>query len=375
VAHYTFRSTCWEIKLVVEKDPKSGLLSVSPASTIKNIHPDRRSLERNDVDIRIVPRDADGNPREVQWLLLEGDPLRRYDENAKDKKDLQPALIEKAKPLPNVKITDALELDQIFKWANSPVKRVDKIEVGTKLALSHRTATRTLVNHPQFPVEAAPTDPNATTTGMDPTTTTPAAPGPGPGSRDGEGSGGANTTVKPGVDPLRYFETSKQVRRLPVGMVLVIDQAYIPDVLTAVANSRMQMFTTQTQMRRIGAIQPPQETLTGQPVNPQPGPGVGGPGPIGPPPPAPVGGGMGGAVAGPGPGGGVPPVRSFPPNFPRGTGGLGTPDGEGPGSVPGQNPLTPGSTEDPNLVEFTIYAIASIYEKPLASGEKEPTAP
>jgi len=45
-------------------------------------------------------------------------------------------------PLPNT--GEPLVVDQVFNWYTSPIKRVDRIETGDKLAQSHRTAIHPL---------------------------------------------------------------------------------------------------------------------------------------------------------------------------------------------------------------------------------------
>src|SRR5205085_9242704 len=48
----------------------------------------------------------------------------------------------------------------------------------------------------------------------------------------------------------RYLEVTDQVRRLPVALVLVVDQMFIPDVLVAYSNSPFRFYTVQTHWRR-----------------------------------------------------------------------------------------------------------------------------
>ena len=44
--------------------------------------------------------------------------------------------------------------------------------------------------------------------------------------------------------------------RMPVAMVVVMDQAYIPDFLTAFANSRLRIQTTQEHWQHVQGIRP-----------------------------------------------------------------------------------------------------------------------
>jgi hypothetical protein len=146
----------------------------------------------------------------------------------------------------------------------------------------------------------------------------------GPGAR-----AGANDM---GLVRNRYLETTEQVRRMPIGMVLIVDQSHVQDVLTAFAKSPLRFQTTQVEWRRYrGSIQPPLEDARPE------GPG----GEVGPKKP--------------------PRPMAVPP--------------------PGRHPIRPGGPNQPNqeqaeddedlsnLVELGLYVIASLYAK------YPPTAP
>jgi hypothetical protein len=198
--------------------------------------------------------------------------------------------------------------------------------------------------------------------------------GGGPPGMGGEGKAGSGANAPP-ISPLRYIDVSEQVRRLPVGLVLVVDQAYVPEVLTAMANSRLQMWTTQVHWRHVSGVTAPDAGSLasgspagsgsrddeGKPMGPGFGPGFGKPPGLGGPGPH-----MGGSS------GGLPPTFGSgfgkpPPGYP----------GTGPGPMGGgaSDPGNAGalSQEDPNLVELAVYAIASLYEQPPAE-KKDPAA-
>ncbi len=383
-ATFKLRNASWELDLIVEKDPKKGGdLRLSTESKIRNIHPDGRTLARNGVIFRLQPRDPGGEVRNDLWITIEGDPLAHYEASAKGP---EAPLLTQPLSLPDYKFGQTAEVEQYLTWYNSPVKRVDKIEVGTERARSHRTAVRPLLPAQQFPMPAdtgAPA-PGGTVPGASPMGGAPPAPmagGPPPGTftPPGVGSpdaGGAAKAQVP-ISPLRYIDTSDQVRRLPVGLVLVVDQANVPEVLSAIANSRLQMWTTQYHWKHVTGIPAPnpESSLFAQGGRPAgPGDTVG---PMSPPMP-------GGPPPRPG-GGFFPPVFGGPPmpgGFPKPPGGFGTgfpkPPGPGTGSpdgMGGMDPMGAGalSQDDPNLVELAVYAIASLYERPPA--EKAEPAP
>ena len=78
-----------------------------------------------------------------------------------------------------------------------------------------------------------------------------------------------------GIDRDRYIDVGSQdrsggdkiyiVRRLPVALVLVLDQEYISDVLTALANSYLRIQTTQVHWQHLptGTVKPPQPDAEG----------------------------------------------------------------------------------------------------------------
>jgi hypothetical protein len=200
-----------------------------------------------------------------------------------------------------------------------------------------------LVANKNIPVEA---DPNTTPPGpggpggTNPavsTPTTPAMPaGPatpaGPGGMSGTGATGASgPSAVTDVNQLnrnRYLSVTGQCRHLPLGVVVIVDQAHIHDFLASLADSPLRVQITQVLLQHARGISPPAPPSTDM-------------GPMGP---------MG----------------------PLGTGGKGEPRGERPPFRPPMGPGGPmggsgqpgvGEAEDPNLVELTVYGIAALFER------------
>ena len=147
---------------------------------------------------------------------------------------------------------------QVLDWHTAPVKRIDKLKLGY---VSASTSGKQLVPFPKFaPKEdpnAAPAAPAGGMQGVNP------GPGgmmpPGPGDRPGMMGerGGVRGGNELGLERNRYLETSEQVRRMPIGMVFIVDQAHIQDVLTSFAKSRLRFQVTQVEWKRYrGSIQP-----------------------------------------------------------------------------------------------------------------------
>jgi hypothetical protein len=191
----------------------------------------------------------------------------------------------------------------------------------------------------------------------------------------GRASGGGAIAEVIDANKRRYLEVTPQVRRMPVAIVVVVDQAYMQDVLLAFANSPLQFQITQVTWKRF------RDSLTSTGTS---GPG-GGPGSdietgkgsnfisgegdpdarpggssLGPPPRpgAPIGSGSG------------PPMPGIPP-MPGGVG----PGGPGAPGYGGSSSLIASESQiTAGLVELSIYGIVSLYEKysdAPASGEKE----
>jgi hypothetical protein len=159
-----------------------------------------------------------------------------------------------------------------------------------------------------------------------------------------------------GIPRLRYLERTEQVRRMPVAMVMIVDQAHVQDVLRALSNSRLRFQNTQVHYERFrGVISLEEPSPIGELNTPATAPPTG----------APAGG-----------------SRMKPRGDDMVGGlkiGLGGPGGRGPGGEiergPRQRPPTGGyfptpshgdvsmEEENNNLVELTVYGLISLYER------------
>ncbi len=221
---------------------------------------------------------------------------------------------------------------QIFDWRTVPVKRVDKIVLG---ALSHRQSALPL--KPAKVFASKQQDTAGTTTG---TTSATPSPGLGKGLAGAEAAGGkapgSEDVSLNGLVRNRYISTTDEVRRMPIGMVLIVDQAHMQDVLTAVANSPLRIQITQWLWRRYhGDIKPKEEeqrlTAGENDRNRE------------------------GRLQ-------RPPVAEARPGLP--------PFGGRPGVAPGMPPHSYGSgpgmaseEQEWDLIELSIYGVASLYER------------
>ena len=394
VGRKLFRNANWELNLLFEKPGRN--LVISGRSTIKNINITGRTLA--------LANPRDHGPLAFRlWqgtsrydLKIAGEPLTAGSAPLplKDARDPQP-----------LKLAEPFLLEQVLEWEMSPVRRIDALKVAHH---SHRTITSGLkVRDDLKKLDADPsaeggadaskgTTTTSTTGGIPGSTSAPPSgggsgmmappPGAGPNAQSGPGgAGGSGGQAAAGdvtrinkIPRERYLHVKEQARHLPIAMRLIVDQAYIHDVLTAVVNSRLRIQITQVTMHQVGPITrsaPP--TGAGKPseAGQQYPPGMyqgmnrfpmGG-GSSGARPRMQMPGGMG-MGPGPGPGRGNSDPRINPPG--RSGSGVGKP------TMPPTNPMggtggdeksSEGSSQvqdTARLVELSIYGIATLYERP-----------
>ncbi len=229
------------------------------------------------------------------------------------------------------------KIEQILDETTVPVRIIRRIELGFR---DSKRATAEMKMPSFFPEEAVV---ETTTTGNTGTigSSENGPPGgiPVPGGMYGSGvaTGTSNRGTPEQVllgNKKRYTERTEQVRRMPIGMDLVVDQAYVNDVLIALGNSPLRIQITQTQWQRFRE----QLTVAGSPSAP------GGTLPSAPG----TGGGGGGDDDATGSGGARPPI-----NFGSGSsGGFGT-----------STSALPTEQVTAGLVELAVYGLVSVYEK------------
>ena len=244
-----------------------------------------------------------------------------------------------------------VSVKQLFDWRTVPVKRIDRLELGW---FSNRHANKELLL-------AAFSKPKEGEQKDAPTNPLPQREG-GEGLPAGPGGGGVGRPLSEGVtvnglQKNRYIEVSEQLRRMPIGMALIVDQAHIQDVLTAVVNSPLRIQTTEVHWRRFHQdIKPRDEDKpAGSEKSPPRG---GGEGVMAPRMPAGPGGTPAPALPS---GGGFRPSSGMPERpggLPERPGGMPF----GPGRETGATSYVPDELEW-DLVELAIYGIASIYER------------
>lgn len=324
-----FRNDSWEVQLLFDKVKGVNEWRISPASTIKNIHVSHREQDLGSAK----------NPGGVRFRLTQdgqtvGKTLALIGEKVEwqQTRDFASAGAKDGFPLATGDPARPMGMEQVFDPTNVPIVAVDEIKIPY---LSHRNANRPLLpakadRYGKHDAPAADAAKPPAPTGA-PVSVVPPPPG---GSMSGlngpmgqQGDKAANKTANGFFDRNRYIFVTEQSRHLPVAMTLTIDQSHLGELLVAAANSRLRFQTTQVEFRRVhGAGQGGSSTPAGGFTPPSMPAGL--------------------------PGGSIPVMRS--PMTPVGSGDART-------NAP---TATAVDADNPNLVEVTIYGIASLYERP-----------
>ncbi len=341
LARRVYRNDSWEVTLLFDHD-SDGKLRVRPDSTIKNIHVSHREQFLG------VPSARNGGAWFRLWqggeswpIAFEGVPVAWGQEAKMSDGKYKDGWSLKGNPDPA-----QMELDQLFDATNTPITRIDAIAIPyvsdrnanielfpTKLDRYGQKAPPAPAAPAGAPSPGAAPNPNA---GGSAGGTIPSNASLGPPGMSGSGMAAAgNKTPNYAIERNRYIFVTDQSRHLPVAMTLTLDQSHLPELLAAFANSKLRFQTTQVEFRRV-----PAGGLAGGSTQPNGFPGFN-------------------------PNGGVPPGMTLPPT-PGATGGSRfgppTPNGVGPTDNPGAAASAP--VDNPNLIEVTVYGIASLYERP-----------
>jgi hypothetical protein len=327
IDHQVFVNTEWKLELVLKE--KEGEDKPILHYRLINVGKRRQALQ-------VLFLIGYNGGKDQEELFVEGDPL------APEK------FTEKELPVKVSGRPDGFErVMQMFDWRTAPVKRINKIVWAQHSAHSNRTYRTALqagrVSQGKVPAGGQGGAPQA------PNTIAPAPGAPPTESKYmGAAGGGSATVTDNGLERERYSDVSDQVRRMPVALVVICDQAHIQDMLGAVANSKLRIQTTQWDWKRYhGDIKPKIDeagALVDAPRRP---------------------------VAPSGPRGGSPPTGAPPGSRRPGMGAGPRPFG-GAGGGNWRPPAGSGSAaaraaaeeQQWDLVELAVYGVASLYEKP-----------
>ncbi|CAN5605700.1 hypothetical protein BH10PLA2_BH10PLA2_18970 [soil metagenome] len=373
--HRIFRNQHWQLDLTLknERNEKNRPI-VKLAGTITNVGSRRRALG---VQFKVLLQPGANS----SGILL---PVDREPLGVGETWTIPPQTFTADK----VAFQGLFGVEEVLTWKTAPVKRIDVIELCYG---SSRLAHRTL-KPPRWYTPPVVEDPAAG-----------AGEGGGMGMGRKEmasigmgGPGGGATaapTTKSGLNLNRYIDTNDQVRHMPIGMVVVADDEHIAELLSAFSNSPLRVQVTQCHWQVChDKLTPTTEESVGTPSSGTGSGKLGGMAGMA---------GIGGGV-GQGPGGGMGRrgrdedgrngmYRGGGKNMNMGGQMVGPIGGAGnrPGSLGGPGRLGMGGAGmgagsegeeelSMNLLEVSVYGIASLYEKfppakPAAEGGTDAT--
>jgi hypothetical protein len=248
-----FRNHNWEVELLIE----TGGKAISAQSKITNINPEGRSLSLTTssgqgLQLRVRQGASSATIKRIEGQLLQRGGWALFG---------KPTEFDGT----GIRLLDDFELEEVFEGHDSPIRRIEEVAIG-KPALSHRQS----VQLPGLEARASASAPAGTggTTGSTPGGVSPPPVGqaggfgagggvpaqPGLGAPNattgGTGENKAPSTLTPNkIDRNRYVVQNETVRRVPVAIVVVMDQSQRNALLTALANSTLRIQTTQVAWR------------------------------------------------------------------------------------------------------------------------------
>ncbi len=200
------------------------------------------------VNFRVLTADVRRQQFAVEVKLPQGTAF-----DANSSKDFPLQLVQEGQGSP-VRIAG---VQQVLDWRTVPVKQIDRIEMGLAAHLpSDRTASKFTLKAYNFALKGGAADAAAA-----PAPTQPAGPGD-TGTPDGQGAGAASNlpsglTSNHGIAKARYAEITRELRRVPVAMVLIVEQAHINDAILAFSNSKLRIQTTMVVWNRVPGLPRP----------------------------------------------------------------------------------------------------------------------
>jgi hypothetical protein len=357
IDHQIFTNPTWRLDLVVAEERNKKLFRCQ----MTNI-----SQRRQPLGIYFLIKIKGMN--EPQFIFADGEPLPPGASlPVKDKDGNDQGL--QTQP-PRLEGESLEKVVQWFDWRTAPVKRIDQLALGYH---SQRTAWRglkTLTKWEKPKEEGSTQQDTGGESGiggggqmMERMNKNMGLMKGGMGGMGGMGGGnfggGTGEKTKNGLAKNRYVDVSDQVRRMPVGIAIVIDQEFIPDFLTVVANSKLRIQTTQVYWQRFHedikpkiAEEKPADGTTPKAKRTASQPRAAG------------GGAMGAAGMGGFGGFDMSKMMGQMQNMRQMMRG-GRPGAGAASAGTGQATTTEGAEEDldSNLVELAVHGIASLYEK------------
>jgi len=240
---HTFKNPFWEIGFKFTGPNKLTM-------AIKNLQNRRQTL-----DVKFKVRFTKNMKMEPEDLVIGGEPL-----GPRGTKEADRIIVHEFKDN-NPARKGIYSVDQVLTWETAAVKRIDQVSLGSlapdEFSHSHRTFSEDQRPYKTKDKPPEPVDPIAAQRLL----VRPQYP-------KGKDPGG-NDMTKHNLIRNRYAEVTPQSRRIPVSVVLIVDQDHIDRVLNAFSNSKLRFVTTQMLLNRFpGSLRPQlpvlNQTGTGQ---------------------------------------------------------------------------------------------------------------
>ena len=262
-----FANRTWQLELKIVDKPGGKALT----GKLKNLTPRLQPFNAtNQLLFKVwLSQDAAKDPNSKPFVfVIEGTSLEGgKEEPVKD--------LDKRHVIYEGRVEEIAKIEQVFDARTAPVKRLDKMLLGyprarraeaemqmtefSKKAFDEAAAAAGAaaggeggLGGPPMPGFGPPgpvAGAAAVGSGGPPP---PGLGGRGFGGPPGEGGAGAaaGDATTNGLHRRRYIHKTDQVRAMPVGLGVVVDQSYVQDVLTALANTRLRFQTVQTHLNR-----------------------------------------------------------------------------------------------------------------------------
>ncbi len=262
--HRWFRNRTWELELWIDNQNGARVLK----GKLKNISPRLQVMGIGNsmkLEVEMKP-EGKSFTFEVQETSLDGG----------QKEPMLVTTIKNHTIPPDWKIDEIAEVRQVFDARTVPVKRIDVVALGKPCdrnkdmplracLMSNDLIKKEIAANPQKP--AAPADPAAPT--PDQPDAQPLPTGQAPKSQDKLLRYRYLDVIA--APPAGQTKDVEQMRRLPVGLVLITDQSYMKDILEELVNITLRLQLVQVEWTRFHDAVDYQFNVAGSPAMPAPG--------------------------------------------------------------------------------------------------------
>jgi hypothetical protein len=226
---FTFENPYWELTVTAAGKKKLDI-------KIKNLLPRRQRL---DLSFLVQLQKKISSAEQLEKITIGGEPLGPRG-SADDSRETSHDVRGQA-------ATGIYGVEQVINWETAAVKRIDHISFGGlgggDCSHSHRTYPQGLK-----PFQEKKGKGPVVTKGPD----NKGLPDPLTMKDKDKGKGVADAGITPnGLKANRYLEPpSRQTRRIPIGVALIVDQEHVDRVLLAFSKSKLRFLTTQVILNR-----------------------------------------------------------------------------------------------------------------------------